>query len=399
MKISIPKIRSSERPFFISYGIFMTFSILSSSFYFKYFIGTPFKLILVLCVVLLVYQEITFGKYTLKSLAGAVLCIISILTIWRVSTGATQNTVICILIYVFCARHISFDKIGGFTIILTTFLVAFIIISSYIGIIDNHISISSLGRVREYLGFRYALFGPALIFNITALDICINKTAIKWKKLLFYFMVNFWIFEKTNSRLAFYLAVLLIVGSAVLKYKPMLITKGKIIYRLMIFSFIITFLGSMYLTITFNPNIKWQNELNMIFEKRLSLGQASLLENGVSLFGDEINWVGNGLDAYGNKNLGTYTYVDNLYIQILQHYGIVFTVLFLALFTATLVQCYRQKQYYLVIALFFMAGHGMVDDLILYMHYNTFWFVIGTNLFKTLNKKTFSWRRGEHKNG
>lgn len=395
MKITMQKIQSSEFPFFISYGIFMFFAILSTSFYYRYFIGTPFKIILVVCFVILIYQEIIVGKYTVKSLASAVLCIISILIVWRVSLGATQNTVILIFIYNYCARRISFEKIANFTILLTGFAVALVIISSYLGIIDNYVFTSNMGRVREYLGFRYALFSSAFVFNITALDICVNKTRIKWTKLIFYIVINLWIYEKTNSRLSFYLALLLIAVSALLKYKPILITRCNLIYRLMIFSFVVCFIGSVWLTVTYNPSVKWQKELNILFEKRLSLGKISLVKNGITLFGQKISWVGNGLDAYGKKNVDTYTYVDNLYIQIIQHYGIVLTVLFLVLFTAVFVQCYRNKQYYFMIALFFMAGHGMVDDLILYLHYNTFWFVLGTTLSKTLYKKKFLELTGE----
>jgi len=102
------------------------------------------------------------------------------------------------------------------------------------------------------------------------------------------------------------------------------------------------------------------------------------------VLGQKISWVGNGLNAYGQKNVNMYTYVDCLYIQILQRYGIVFTSCWLIILTATIYRCYRTKDYHLMIILTLIAGHCIIDDLTLYIYFNTFWFAIGVLLVKTV---------------
>ena len=55
-----------------------------------------------------------------------------------------------------------------------------------------------------------------------------------------------------------------------------------------------------------------------MLESRLSLGKKSLERDGVTFFSRHISWVGNGLDAFGNSSNKVYTYVDCLYVKILQ---------------------------------------------------------------------------------
>ena len=109
---------------------------------------------------------------------------------------------------------------------------------------------------------------------------------------------------------------------------------------------------------------------------------------GVSLFGSgNIEWVGAGLDAYGNQSTETYFYVDNLYIQVLQRYGIIFMIIFLTLTTALMIQCYRKNENILVILLAIIAVHGLIDDLIMYLQMNTFWILFGPVIFGYIRLK------------
>ena len=54
----------------------------------------------------------------------------------------------------------------------------FIIVSAQLGIIQDYIY-SNVARVRHYLGFRYALFGPTFLFNITGLVLYVKKAKIQ----------------------------------------------------------------------------------------------------------------------------------------------------------------------------------------------------------------------------
>ena len=69
--------------------------------------------------------------------------------------------------------------------------------------------------------------------------------------------------------------------------------------------------------------------------------------------------------------------MDNLYIQILQKYGLLILALMLSLLTLTLFKVIKSRQWVLAFILIIMSFHSMIDDLNLYLHYNIFWILVG----------------------
>ncbi|HAS20662.1 MAG TPA: hypothetical protein DCR16_02885, partial [Lachnospiraceae bacterium] len=69
-------------------------------------------------------------------------------------------------------------------------------------------------------------------------------------------------------------------------------------------------------------------------------------------------------------------YVDCFYVMVLQRYGILFTILLLAALTLTAAVAVRRGDRYLLLVLFFMALHCVLDDLFLYPFYNSLWFAL-----------------------
>ena len=59
MKVFIPKIKNSEKIFFVSYTIYMVAFILSQTFFWKYFPEKMDRYVLLICVLLLALNEIT----------------------------------------------------------------------------------------------------------------------------------------------------------------------------------------------------------------------------------------------------------------------------------------------------------------------------------------------------
>ena len=57
-KLSGDQLLAGDRLFFISYGLFLTISILSTSFYYQIFVGRPHMWMQIACVLLLVAYEI-----------------------------------------------------------------------------------------------------------------------------------------------------------------------------------------------------------------------------------------------------------------------------------------------------------------------------------------------------
>ena len=139
----------------------------------------------------------------------------------------------------------------------------------------------------------------------------------------------------------------------------------------------------MYLTFS-NPNINdFFKNANDFLGGRIYYAHRSLEIYGYNLFGQKINWVGNGLSESGIKNSSEYLYVDNLYIQILQRHGLVILLILLIILTITLNHLLRKKEYVLSLILIVLSFHAMIDDLILNLHYNIFLILIGTLMNQT----------------
>jgi hypothetical protein len=139
----------------------------------------------------------------------------------------------------------------------------------------------------------------------------------------------------------------------------------------------------------YSKGVSWAETVNDVLGNRLLYAYHSLVSNGVSIWGKYINWNGYGLDIYGNVSDTTvsgYTYVDCMYIHMLQRFGIVISIIYLIVFTLTMIKNYKDKEYFAVLILTFYALHSMVDDLALYLYYNTFWFIIGSTLISTISR-------------
>ena len=132
-------------------------------FFFAYvlyiFIGIT-KYINILCMLILLYNELLNKKICIKEIF--LLLFVSLLAF--PVTIHNNGTLFIMILFIYCARSIDFRKIAKFSLLESILLLFLVIFSSKIGIITNYISTEG-GRIREYLGFRYALFSPMILFE------------------------------------------------------------------------------------------------------------------------------------------------------------------------------------------------------------------------------------------
>ena len=375
----IPGPEQAELLFFISYTVYLIYMILSVSFYSRY-IASVWKPVFILCIGLLVLYELVRNGLTVKNLLALGIIVLFFVNIVRVGQGTSQNAVAAVLFYMFCARKISFRKISRITIWISGLLLAFIIVSSYAGIIPNYVGEGE--RRREYLGFLYALYGPSLMSNITCLWVYRKKEKLTFSGALVLALVNYLIFRKTDARLCFLLTMLALFFGLFLRKHGRFILRRKLICYVMVFSFILACALSFALTVNYQPSVSWMAKINSIFGSRLSLGKESLTSIGVSPFGNPgIKWVGNGLNMYGEKSSDTYLYVDSYYIQVTQRFGYIFMGVILIVCTVAAYRAYKRKDIYMLSVLFLLAVRFMIDDLYMFLHYNTVWMAVGMLAF------------------
>jgi len=282
--------------------------------------------------------------------------------------------------FVYSARNVNTTTIVKISYRISLVLLIFIIVSSYLGWITNYITYDG-GREREYVGFRYSLFGPAILCNIIFLKVYLEKDNIKWRTLMFLIIGNYALYEFTDSRLTFGLGMLLLILTILIK----LFSKFKrvLMNKILIGSYVVSGLLSLYFTIGYNHLSEWHSNINEFLGGRLSLGYSTLKYYGYGLLGKRITLVGNGLDVDGYITTETYDYVDNLYIQLLLKLGLLFLVIFILGMTIVMWRVYRLNDIYLYIIFSLLALHGIIDDLMILPQYNSFWFVIAALFYKT----------------
>lgn len=369
---------TAELLFDLSYGLYLIFALLSSTLYFKYYVGKPYHLIMLTSALLLVIREWIKDEMQLRTIGFALLTILLMLLTIK---NNHVFSIAMLFLFVFSARDTEPKRIAYLSLIITVAVFLFVLVSAKLGIIDNYLEFTS-GRVRQYLGFSYSLFAPTVAFNILALLIWIRKEKMRWITLLVLAGFQYWICKVTDSRLTLMCALLCIAGVALLKLVPDILEKIKPFAFLVVTSYIWCAVLSLIVTVQYTTKQHWMVQLNKLLGRRLYLGNESWKKYGVKWLGQQISWQGNGLDIYGKNPKVKYDYVDNLYQQFLQRSGILFFLLILVLFTVLMYRLYRRKEYYLMLILFVLAVHAMIDDLIYYLYFNTFWLCLGIYLFR-----------------
>ena len=384
MNIVIRRDSLKNMLFYIPYVAYLLYSLLNTSFYAKY-INSYGKILFAFCVLLLILKEFLGARFTSRD--GVLALVLIVITgYFYMYFGLTQTL---LPIFIYSARNMEVNKILRISYVISVFMLVFIILSSYLGIIQNYIYYSAL-RERQYLGFRYALYPSSILCNIIFLKVYLEKENISWLSLICLLVANYVLFQYTDSRLTFILGVALIVFSTIMKKSQKF--REILLNRTFIWSFLVLALLSIYATINYDYLSDWQSDLNEALGGRLSLGNSTLKFYGYGLFGKTLSLSGNGLDENGMLNTSTYDYVDNLYVLLLLRAGIIFLFIFLVAMTIIMKKIYIQKDSYIYIIFILLAFHGIIDDLIMLPQYNSFWFVVaalfmGRRISKTTNNE------------
>ena len=375
MKITLEKSSLKNLLFYFAYSIYLGYNLLDTSFYSKN-INVFGNLLIIIVLAMLIFKEVIDFKVNSRDLTLFIILAI----IGGLFFNYMGYNYAMLPFFVYSARNVNTTTIVKISYRISLVLLIFIIVSSYLGWITNYITYDG-EREREYVGFRYSLFGPAILCNIIFLKVYLEKDNIKWRTLIFLIIGNYVLYEFTDSRLTFGLGMLLLILTILIKFFSKF--KRVLMNKILIGSYVVSGLLSLYFTIGYNHLSEWHSNINEFLGGRLSLGYSTLKYYGYGLLGKKITLVGNGLDVDGYITTETYDYVDNLYIQLLLKLGLLFLVIFILGMTIVMWRVYRLNDVYLYIIFSLLALHGIIDDLMILPQYNSFWFVIAALFYKT----------------
>ena len=383
MKIVVQKRSLPEILALTALGIFLFVSILDATFYVQHLPRIAYKVLIAISLALLVIKELYKKDYDYRTIVGLIITVLVYLIIGKIST--LSSNVAISLFFIYALRDIPFKSVAKTSLVVSVLILLFVIVSANMGVITNYLEISGT-RVRSYLGFRYALYPSILLMNVVAIVLYINKNNIRYWQWLLLSLSVYWIYGQTDSRLTFYNSCILLVFNILIKWFPNMLSKLGNVLNVFKLTFIVNAIISFWITINYlGSNNSFVNsflfKLNQLLGGRLYLANKSLELFGFGLFGKPVEWNGNGLTVEGVRNYQTYLYVDNLYIQVLQKFGLLVLVLMVTLLTLTLSKAIKKNQWIIAFILIVMSFQSMIDDLNLYLHYNIFWILIGSLIY------------------
>ena len=354
--------------FFIPYTIWLWYQALSITFFWVEFRGEKFDHIILYCVLALVIRELFLLKDVSKKEVIGALCILWMIII--LSPFPDRYSYLSLLIVIYCMRNTDYKKVLAVTGFVVAGVLLYTFFSAYTGRIQNYVITQSGDRTRQFLGFRYALFGPAMCFNVTAIYVYLRNKNIKIFELAIIGVLSFIVFRFTDSRLSFYFTLLLLILTVVIKHFSL--ENRKILYYLLAASFILCFLISIMAALHYDATNPILAKLNTILGSRLQLMKSSFDTYGIHLLGQKIDMHGNGLNAWGQKSNGVYNYVDNFYMHYGQVYGLIFMSIMGIGVTLSSIKSKDRKDIYLPVILSLFCLHGLIDDLMFPLYYNAF---------------------------
>lgn len=383
MKIVIQRRSLPEILALSALTIFLVMSIFDVTFYVQYLPKIVHRILIAILLILLVIKESYKRKLDYRTIISLFSTVLIYLLIGKMSTFSSNIAIGFIFIYVL--RDIPFKSVAKISLAVSVFMLLFVIASAKLGVIINYLEISG-PRVRSYLGFRYALYPSILLMNVIAITLYLKQNNIRYWQWLLLTLSVYWVYGQTDSRLTFYNSCILLVFNILIKWFPDILSKLGNVFKIFRLTFIINAIISFWISINYlGSNNSFVNsflfKLNHMLGDRLFLANKSLELFGFGLFGKQVDWNGNGLTIEGVRNYQTYLYVDNLYIQILQKFGLLVLVLMLALLTLTLFKVIKKDQWVIAFILIVMSFQSMIDDLNMYLHYNIFWILIGSLIY------------------
>lgn len=364
------KFALSNFVYYMAIYIYMIFMTLTQTMFFNKFQGYKYLLVIFSILILVFIKE----YISLLERKESIKNILILMAIIIISYAVGKESLSCTSALVYTSRNVNINQIIKNVTYLLMIILIFIIISSKLNIIPNY-SVLRGGNVRQYLGFRYSLYPTAILFNIVAGYIYVYKRKVKLSVLIFLSIFARYLYMCTYAKLSTVLVFAVILIAIFDKYMGILKIKfvNKIIYSFR-YSYIILTILSVWIVSTYNQSVEWMNKLNILLESRISLAKQSVDMYGMNLFGiKDLAWQGNGLSLEGTevKNIA-YLYVDNFYINIIQQYGLIFSIILLIIFTLTIMKSLKEGDNYLGLILIIFAFHGLLDNLMMTLYYNIF---------------------------
>lgn len=324
-----------------------------------------------------IIKDISNIKLNIKKVIIIFLSLLLIMSILGnlIVTGNRRLTFLMIVIL--ASYDVYSDYIIKYTAKLQITLTCIIVALSVFGVTQNYI----VGRgniARHSLGFVYTTNLSQMVVFSTILTIYIKQFKTSVTELIYIQLLNLLVYFLTNSRTEFILLESVIVMCTINVLK----TTNKLdgIKRMLACFFAYTF--PIYPIISFilvclYPIGGVYDKLNSLLSNRLAQTYGVLSEYGISTFGKNIDFIGNGItDKLKHGYTIASNYVDNEYIQLLFSNGYIFILAFILLLYFCLIYLYKKQDYKKLLICYIYLLFGILNPRIVNILYCPVMFIV-----------------------
>ncbi len=344
--------------FLILYAIFTFSSVIDASLINLGFIPIVINL---LCVMGLSVLFVMRKTYDLKKIGIVIL----ILLVFSVSAIFTEKlNLIVFAFFIVSAEGVDFTKIVKTSLISLCVALSIIFMCSVTGLIPDY-TYEHSGQIAHSYGFNYYSIFPYYIMYVFIMYLYLRAKNVKWVEIICVFVLNFAVYRVFTVRLSMLICIMFLVLYALMvKLRVLCLdsfkfrTAAKLLFPLLCVFAIVC-------VIKFDPLSSTWNAINGVLSNRLSLSQEAMNIYRIPLFGQYIEMHGAASILQGGYE-GEYFYIDSGYIYSLLGYGLVFTLLVIAMYTylACMSCYYRDKTFFvwlIAVAVFSLVNNTWVD--------------------------------------
>lgn len=361
----------------------LTYSILYNSML-RSFIPFQGKWSLISCGFLAVSELLTLHRVGFKVFfqqSGIIvgICSIVVSLVVTFSCGASAPFIICF--FVFGARRFSFDDIARTALITIASSCVLIVACSAIGIIDDVVWVQG-DRVRHGLGMRYTTTLSHYVLYCTLLQIYLRRSNLSISQTVAILSVDIAVFLLTNSRNSFGLTIIALVFAWIVRS----LDSEQLCKKLsLLFTAIIPFFAviSIALMVVYSPNVGWQSKLNSFFGGRLEISHRSYQLYGIKPFGQDQEFVGQGIEDDGQKYDGPVTVIDNSYCNMLITKGSILTFMVIVALSILIWEASSNGSVVIVLIFLLVATHSLTDPQLLTLQFDVPLLLVGPCLLGT----------------
>ena len=291
--------------------------------------------------------------------------------------------VLCTNVLILCARHVPMRRILTVGIATVGMILVALVASSLVGFIPDFIIGQAHGtRMRHCLGFTYALFPAMYLFTVTCVVCWLRGRRLSIVEAVLFVAANVGMYFLTRSRLSAGLAIVCVIITLLYRFCAFPSRVGRRLLAFASWAFPLVVFATIVLTVLYavmGPE-SFMGTVSKLLGNRVRRGYEGVQNFGIPLLGQDVEWVGNGLDytGAGAQMRQGYNWVDNLFLHAAIQYGLVYVTGLVILYTLVSRKAYRECDALLVVALALMALHMTVDDLALGIDFNVLLFLVAS---------------------